>query len=353
MLEKEEQLRYKRHTLLPEIGVSGQLNFKTARILVIGAGGLGCPALQYLAGAGIGHIAILDGDTVDLSNLQRQVLYHTTDIGLNKAECAAHSLQQLNPDIEIIALPFRLDSDNAIALIQDYDLILDGSDNFETRYLVNDACVISGKPFISGSVYRFEGQLSVFNYKGGPTYRCLYPEPNDIGNCEETGVLGTLPGTVGCLMAGEALKIISGAGIVLSETLLIYNSLSNQFSSFRFSAMEENQHITSLLPYEAVCFTAMPEISAEEFRLMIERKEIFQLIDVREPEEYQSANLSGVLIPLASLSLRFGEIRKDIPVIIHCQGGKRSLKALEFLKEKGFTNVRSLTGGIAGFLPNN
>ncbi|MFI5149394.1 MAG: molybdopterin-synthase adenylyltransferase MoeB [Bacteroidia bacterium] len=349
MLNKEEQLLYKRHTLLPEIGELGQHKFKTARILMIGAGGLGCPALQYLAGAGIGHISILDGDKVDASNLQRQILYDTYDIGKSKADCAAARLRKMNPFIEIISLPFHLDRINALNLIGDYDLILDGSDNFETRYLVNDACLVKGKPFISGSVYRFEGQLSVFNYMGGPTYRCLYPEPNDIGNCEETGVLGTLPGTIGCLMATEALKIISGSGKVLSGTILVYDAMHHSFSSFQFSAVDENRKLTFLLPYENTCINDSSEILPEELQQMIKHQEVFQLIDVREQEEFDEADIAGTLIPLGTLEQRATEIRKDIPVIIHCQSGKRSMKAVELLKKKGYRNVRSLSGGILGY----
>jgi molybdopterin/thiamine biosynthesis adenylyltransferase/rhodanese-related sulfurtransferase len=349
MFSKEEQQRYNRHTLLPEIGEGGQLKFKKAKVLVIGAGGLGCPALQYLAAAGVGEIGILDGDRVEASNLQRQVLYTTPDIGKLKADCAAEQLKAINPFIAAHALPYWLDHTNALELTAQYDLILDGSDNFETRYLVNDSCVMNGKPFVSGSVYRFEGQLSVFNYKGGPTYRCLYPEPNESGNCEVTGVLGVLPGTIGCLMAAEALKIISGAGTTLSGTLLVYNALESTFSRFSFGANETNKKIKELIPSDT-CTASSPEISVEEFAGWKKQGKSYQLIDVREANEYERENISGILIPLSTLSSRIQEIRKDIPVIIHCQSGMRSMKAVEQLKEKGFRNIQSLKGGIVSYL---
>ncbi|MEI6509301.1 MAG: HesA/MoeB/ThiF family protein, partial [Bacteroidota bacterium] len=246
MLNPHELKRYNRHIILPEIGLEGQQKLKLAKVLVIGAGGLGCPLLQYLAAAGVGTIGVVDSDTVDESNLHRQILYSSNEVGKNKADIAAKKLSELNPFIKITPIVSYLNSENALQLFSDFDIIIDGSDNFATRYLVNDACVILNKPFVSGSIYKFQGQISVFNYHEGPTYRCLYPEPGDIPNCAEVGVLGVLPGIVGCLMANETIKMIIGNGEVLSGKLLVFDSLTMQFNTFGFSTVAENKNIKTL-----------------------------------------------------------------------------------------------------------
>ncbi len=342
----QEQNRYQRHTSLPEIGTEGQLKFKKARVLVIGAGGLGCPVLQYLAAAGVGHIGIVDSDVVDESNLQRQILYTSADIGLSKADCAKQKLINQNPFIEIKSYAVRLNAENAVKLISDYDLVVDGSDNFRTRYLVSDACVLAQKPFVFGSIYKFEGQVSVFNYKDGPTYRCLYPEANDLGSCSEMGVLGVLPGTIGCLMATEVLKIIGGIGEVLSGKLLVYDARKGSFSSFTFPAVEANKKTSSIQPFEESCSSAVQEISAEELKSKLDKGEVIAIIDVREEHEYAEENISGKSIPLKTLIHNMHLIPKNIPVVIHCKSGARSKKAVEILMEKGYTNTFSLRGGI-------
>jgi molybdopterin/thiamine biosynthesis adenylyltransferase/rhodanese-related sulfurtransferase len=353
----QEQIRYQRHTSLTEIGTAGQLKFKQARVLVIGAGGLGCPVLQYLTAAGIGHIGIVDSDVVEESNLQRQILYATSDIGKSKAECSKQKLQEQNPFSHIESYPIRLDAGNAVALISDYDLVVDGSDNFQTRYLVNDACVIANKPFVFGSIYKFEGQVSVFNYQEGPTYRCLYPEPNDLGSCAEVGVLGVLPGTIGCLMATEALKIISGAGHVLSGKLIVYDALKANFSSFSFQANEDNKQMTAILPFDDSCLVPVQEITALELKSRISKGEVIAIIDVREEHEYAEENIAGKSIPLKTLLHNMHLIPKNIPVVIHCKSGARSRQAVEILMGKGYTNTYSLMGGIDAMnvsrLPSN
>jgi adenylyltransferase/sulfurtransferase len=342
----QEQTRYQRHTSLSEIGAAGQLNFKKAKVLVIGAGGLGCPVLQYLAAAGVGHIGIVDFDFVDESNLQRQILYTSADVGMPKAEVAKHKLLSQNPFVHIDCYSYRLNSENALGLISKYDLVVDGSDNFQTRYLVNDACVIANKPYVFGSIYKFEGQVSVFNYHNGPTYRCLYPEPNDLGSCAEVGVLGVLPGTIGCLMATEVLKIINGNGEVLSGKLLVYDALKASFSAFSFPRIEANAKITSILPFEEICSAPVPEITPEELKSRLAKGEIIAIIDVREEHEYAEHNISGRSIPLDTLMHNLHLIPKKIPVVIHCKSGARSKMAVEMLIEQGYTNAYSLIGGI-------
>jgi molybdopterin/thiamine biosynthesis adenylyltransferase/rhodanese-related sulfurtransferase len=344
-MNSNEEKRYKRHTMLPAIGEAGQLKFQHAKILVIGVGGLGCPVLQYLAAAGIGTLGIIDFDIVEESNLQRQILFNDADLGKPKALCAAEKLRVLNPFLNILPYNAQLNTTNALNMIRAYDLVVDGSDNFRTRFLVNDACVLLGKPLVFGSVYQFEGQVTVFNYLGGPTYRCLYPEPNDIGSCAETGVLGILPGTIGCLMATEVLKIVSGVGEVLSGKLLVYDALRGSFNSFSYQGVEKNKQIRELLPYEEQCET-VPEITASELRMKLQANEPLKIIDVREEHEYAAGNLSGTLIPLGKLLENLELIPRDMPVILHCQSGSRSRKAVMLLQENGFTNVWSLQGGI-------
>lgn len=329
--------------------MEGQQKLMHAKILVIGAGGLGCPLLQYLAAAGLGTIGVIDSDKVDESNLHRQILYSSNDIGKNKAEIATKKLAELNPFIKIIPIVSYLNSENAVQLFSDFDIIIDGSDNFATRYLVNDVCVILNKPFVSGSIYKFQGQISVFNFNDGPTYRCLYPEPGEIPNCAEVGVMGVLPGIVGCLMANETIKIIIGNGEVLSGKLLVFDSLTMQFNTFSFSLNPENKKIKTLDNYDFFCENNLNEITADELKNKISSGEIFQLIDVREPHEYELKNIGGLLIPLSELENNLDKISKILPVIIHCHSGMRSKKAIELLKQNGFKNLVSLKNGLLDF----
>ena len=357
MLSKEEINRCSRHIILPEIGIEGQEKLKGAKVLVVGAGGLGCPVLQYLVSAGIGTIGIVDGDVVDESNLQRQILYSYADIGKFKAETAKRKLTILNPDCKLQTANCKLVSANALDIIKDYDLIIDGSDNFPTRYLINDACVMLNKPLVFGSIFKFEGQASVFNYKNGPTYRCLFLEPpQDSPSCSEIGVLNVLPGIIGTMMANEALKIILGIGKVLSGKLFVFDTLTSQTNIISFEKNPHNSKIKSLIDYESFCkhkSNSIKEISSFELQKLIEGKEAIQIIDVREPGEYSRFNIKGENIPLNSLSNNIGKIRKDIPVIIYCQRGNRSERAIELLqKDFGFTNLYNLTGGIGTVIPS-
>jgi len=357
MLSKEEINRYSRHIILPEIGMDGQEKLKHAKVLVIGAGGLGCPLLQYLVSAGVGTIGIVDDDVVDETNLQRQVLYNKEEVGLKKVEVAKKKLQLQNPYIHLASHALRLTSQNALDIIKDYDLVIGGPDNFPTRYLVNDACVMLNKPFVFGSIYKFEGQVSVFNYKNGPTYRCLFPEPpKDSPNCSEIGVLGVLPGIIGTLMANEALKIIFGIGEVLSGKLFVFDTLTSQTKIISFEKNQENFKIDRLIDYENFCMlksNLIDEISAKELQTLIEKRETIQIIDVRESSEFSEFNINGINIPLKTISNNADKIRKDIPVIVHCQRGGRSRKAIELLqKDFGFTNLYNLTGGIEAITPS-
>ncbi len=346
----QEQERYKRQTILPQIGTEGQMKFKQARVLVVGAGGLGCPVLQYLVAAGVGTLGVMDFDKVDRSNLQRQILYGEADLGKSKAECAAARLKSMNPHAHIHCHDQELTAGNALDILKAYDLIVDGSDNFRTRYLVNDASVILVKPVVFGSIFQFEGQISVFNYKGGPTYRCLYPESGDAGSCMESGVLGVLPGTVGCLMATEVLKIISGSGEVLRGKLLVYDALKNSFNSFSFNAVAKNLELKSILPFQDECVLEIPEISAEELRDKFKSQAAIQLIDIREEPEYASGTIADTFIPMRTLLDNLNRIPRDIPVILHCQKGSRSRSAVKILQEQGYRNVWSLKKGIEGYL---
>lgn len=351
MLNEKEIRRYARHLILPEIGEAGQLKLKKAKVLVVGAGGLGCPVLQYLTAAGVGTLGIVDPDKVDESNLQRQILFSTEDIGKYKTEVAREKLERQNPHISIISHISYLHSQNALELISQYDIVVDGSDNFATRYLVNDACVILNKILVFGSIFKFDGQVSVFNYKDGPTYRCLYPDPpgtGEVPNCAETGVLGVLPGICGSLMANEALKIITGIGETLSGKLLLFDALTMQFNTIGIKAIPENKQIAALMDYEAFCGSE-PEITAEQLRNKIKLSEDFQLIDVREQSEFNAKNIGATLIPLGELSNNLYKIDPGKEVIVHCASGVRSKKAVAFLKEKGFKRVYSLKNGLLDF----
>ena len=346
-LTTDEQDRYSRHLLLPELGAAGQLKLKNARVLVIGAGGLGCPVLQYLTAAGVGTLGICDGDTVATSNLQRQILFATSDVGQPKAAAAIARLRDQNPLVSFREHADFLTTENALGWINDYDVVVDGSDNFATRYLVNDACVMLGKPLVSGSIYQFDGQVSVFNLGDGPTYRCLYPDPSDLPPCAEAGVLGVLPGITGCLMANEVIKLVTGIGEVLSGRLLTVNALSLQFRTFGITTDGTNKHITQLPQGLPVCAGPVPEITYPEYLALLRQYPDLPLIDVRDPDEAARRTLGGRLIPLAHLLAQPTLIPAGQPVVIHCQSGGRSRKAVDFLREQGFDQVMSLAGGIA------
>jgi sulfur-carrier protein adenylyltransferase/sulfurtransferase len=343
--------RYSRQVILPEVGIIGQQKLTNASVLVVGAGGLGSPVLLYLAAAGVGRLGIIDADKVDVTNLQRQVIYVTEDEGKSKAETAAKRLSALNPEINIDTYPVWLSKDNALEIFSQYDIVVDGSDNFATRYLVNDACVMLNKPLVFGSIFKFEGQVSVFNYKGGPTYRCLFPEPpaaGEVPNCSEIGVIGVLPGIIGTLQANEVIKIILEKGDVLSGVLYMYDALSNDVQKLKVFKDPIASVVTELGTYEEVCETS-PDIDKKVFDAWKEKNVVFQLIDVREPHEFEQKNIGGELIPMNSIKDNLSRIREDIPVIVHCQMGGRSRKIVDFLYEKGYKNVFNLKGGLREF----
>ncbi|MFD1551415.1 dinucleotide-utilizing protein [Putridiphycobacter roseus] len=348
-LSKEELKQYSRHIKLKEIGLIGQLKLKAAKVLVIGAGGLGSPILQYLAAAGIGTLAVIDGDVVDQSNLQRQVLYTHHDIGVFKVNAAKEKLQALNPYIKIITYPFELDNKNAIELFKAYDIIVDGSDNFPTRYLVNDAAVIANKPLVFGSIYKFEGQVSVFNYKNGPTYRCIFPTPplaDSVPNCAEVGVLGVLPGMIGNFQANEVLKILLDIGEVLSGKILTYNTLTNKQFVIKFDKNPEINVTALQTNYQEFC-----GIVTEEHELsypMIKNKlDEYLLIDVREDWEHADFNIGGINISLYELEKEFAQINTDKPILLYCESGNRSNTGKQFLDHLlKDIKVYTLKGGI-------
>jgi len=351
MLSEKEKARYARHLILPEIGEKGQLKLKQSKVLVVGAGGLGCPILQYLTAAGVGTIGIIDFDKVEESNLQRQILYSSEDIGKYKADAAKDKLSKQNLHINLISHILYLTSSNALEIISQYDMVVDGSDNFATRYLINDACVILSKPFVFGSIFKFEGQVSVFNYKAGPTYRCLYPLPpaaGEVPNCAETGVIGVLPGICGTLQANEVIKIITGVGEVLAGKLLTFDALTMQFNLFSVKLNQDNQKIKKLIDYNIFCGT-INEISVEELKRKLANKEDFQLIDVREEAEYADMNIGGTLIPIKSLESSLNRLDAEREIIVHCASGARSKMAVSFLKEKGFKKVFNLKNGLLDF----
>jgi len=343
--------RYSRQTILPEVGIEGQQKLTNASVLVVGAGGLGCPVLLYLVAAGVGRLGIIDADKVDITNLQRQVLYVTEDEGKSKAETAAKRLSALNPEINIDVYPVWLSKENALDIFSSYDIVVDGSDNFATRYLVNDACVMLNKPLVFGSIFKFEGQVSVFNYKGGPTYRCLFPEPpaaGEVPNCSEIGVIGVLPGIIGTLQANEVIKIILEKGNVLSGVLFMYDALSNDVQKVKVFKDPVASVVTELGIYEEVCETS-PDMDKNTFDTWIESNVIFQLVDVREAHEFEQKNIGGELIPMNTIKDNLNRIREDIPVIVHCQMGGRGRKVVDFLYEKGFKNVYNLKNGLREF----
>lgn len=335
MLSENEQKIYSRHLLLNEIGVEGQEKLKQAKVLVIGAGGLGCPILQYLTAAGVGTIGIVDGDVVDVSNLQRQILYTIDDVGKSKAKCAANRLKQLNSYVKFNVYQEFLTNQNALDLFKKYDIIVDGSDNFQTRYLCNDAAVITNKPLVFGSIFKFEGQVTVFNYNNGPTYRCLYPEPPSHGAvpaCSEIGVLGVLPGIVGNYQANETLKMIIGIGDVLVGKLLTFNALTMNQIVFNFSKNEAINIQTLEDNYDMFC--GVPQVD-EEITLEIfnQNKERYNLLDVRENWEREQHHIGGQHMPLNYLTTKYSEINTDKPVVVYCKSGIRSKRAIQFLEE--------------------
>jgi molybdopterin/thiamine biosynthesis adenylyltransferase/rhodanese-related sulfurtransferase/molybdopterin converting factor small subunit len=362
-LSHAEVLRYSRHLLLPEVGLAGQRKLKAARVLTIGAGGLGSPLSLYLAAAGVGTIGIVDFDVVELTNLQRQIVHGTPNLGRSKLESAEARLTDVNPNVQIEKHEARLTSHNALEILREYDIVVDGSDNFPTRYLVNDACVLLDKPNVYGSIFRFEGQASVFYAAEGPCYRCLYSEPPPPGlvpSCAEGGVLGVLPGIIGSIQALETIKWIIGAGDSLIGRLLLFDALKLRFRELQLKKdaacplCGEHPTIRELIDYEAFCGIgaepdyAGPEISAEELRReMDEKGSELVLIDVREPHEWEIAHIEGArLIPLSQLPERLGELDGHAEIVTHCHHGARSMKALQILKGAGFNRVRSLAGGI-------
>lgn len=363
-LTREETDRYQRHLSLQGFGPAAQEKLKASSVLVIGAGGLGCPALLYLAAAGVGRIVVVDADTVDVSNLQRQVLYVSADKGRSKAEAAADRLTALNPLVRVEARPVRFDRTNALELVRSCDLVVDGSDNFATRYLVNDACVIAGKPFVYGAIQGFEGQVSVFNFKGGPTYRCLFPEPPEPGtvpNCAEAGVLGAVTGLVGTAQACEAVKVLSGVGQPLSGRLLVWNALSMTFSSVGLKADPASRNITDLPPegYGETCAVHFEgdEIDRAGLVRLLEAGSPLQLVDVREGwEREQSAIDPSFHIPLRYLEAAAPEdlsaLDASIPTVVYCAAGVRSLRGIQILRQNhGFRSAVSLRGGMHAWLP--
>src|SRR5438067_2227488 len=365
-LTNEEILRYSRHLIMPEVGMEGQRKLKSARVLCIGAGGLGSPLALYLGAAGVGTLGIVDFDVVDYTNLQRQIIHSTADVGRKKLDSAAEKLKAINPLLNIRKFETRLSSDNALELFRDFEIIADGTDNFPTRYLVNDACVLTGKPNVYGSIFRFEGQASVFAMKEGPCYRCLYPEPPPPGlvpSCAEGGVLGILPGLVGVMQATEAIKLILGKGEPLIGRLLLVDALGMKFRELKLRKNPEcpvcgvNPTVTELIDYQQFCGirgeetpatanSAIPEIQPEELKRRLDAKENVFILDVREPHEYQICNLGGYLIPLGDLPKRVNELDSSREIVAHCRSGVRSAKAVDFLRQAGFKKVRNLAGGI-------
>ena len=361
-LSHEEILRYSRHLILPDVGVEGQRKLKAARVLLVGAGGLGSPAALYLAAAGVGTLGIVDFDVVDRTNLQRQILHGTSQLGRPKLESARERLHDINPHVRVETFETRLTSERALDIIRDFDVVADGTDNFPTRYLVNDACVLLGKPNVYGSIFRFEGQASVFYAKEGPCYRCLYPEPPPPGlvpSCAEGGVLGVLPGIIGSIQALETLKLLLGAGDTLIGRLLLFDALQLRFRELRLEkdpacpVCGAHPTVTSLIDYEAFCgIGAEPaydgaEITAPVLREEWARNPALLVVDVREPHEAEIACIPGArLIPLSELPERLHELDGHAELVTHCHHGLRSLKALEILKAAGFSKVRSLKGGI-------
>jgi molybdopterin/thiamine biosynthesis adenylyltransferase/rhodanese-related sulfurtransferase len=365
-LSQNEVARYSRHLIMPEVGMEGQKRLKSASILLIGAGGLGSPLGLYLAAAGIGRIGLVDFDVVDFSNLQRQILHGTPDVGRPKLQSAKEKLTAINPEVQIDTYEARLTSANAMDICRPYDIIIDGTDNFPTRYLVNDVCVLLKKPNVYGSIFRFDGQASVFWPPHGPCYRCLYPEPpppGEVPSCAEGGVLGILPGLIGCIQATEAVKLILGKGSALIGRLLLYDALQMSFQEFKIRRNSkcpmcgDQPTITKLIDYEQFCGlrgqeSAAPvsedgQITAEDLHERLEKGEKILILDVRNPEEYQICRIAGSkLLPLPELPRRFDELDRHQEMVVHCKSGVRSQKAIQFLRQQGFQHLKNLKGGI-------
>jgi sulfur-carrier protein adenylyltransferase/sulfurtransferase len=356
-----ELARYSRHLIMPEVGLEGQRELKAASVLIVGAGGLGTPSATYLAAAGVGRIGIVDFDTIEKSNLHRQILYSERDVGKSKADVAKESLLQVNPNISIELHKVRLDSSNALQILKDYDIIMDGTDNFPTRYLVNDACVLLGKPNVYASIFRFEGQASVFYAKEGPCYRCLYPEPpppNLIPSCAEGGVLGVLPGIMGSIQAAEAIDMILGKGTSLVGRLLLFNALDMRFKELKLrknpncSVCGPNPTVTKLIDYDAFCGVQEElnpefEVSVQTLKKLIDQKANVVIVDVREPFEWDIAHIEGAkLIPLGQLPERVNELDTADQIVVQCHTGGRSAQATRFLNSVGFKKAKNLKGGI-------
>lgn len=363
-LNNEEVLRYSRHLIMPEVGMEGQQKLKAARVLCIGTGGLGSPLALYLSAAGVGTIGLVDFDVVDFTNLQRQVIHFTSDVGRPKLDSASEKIAAINPFVNVRKFETKLTSGNALEIFADFDIIADGTDNFPTRFLVNDACVFTGKPNVYGSIFRFEGQASVFAAKDGPCYRCLYPEPPPPGlvpSCAEGGVLGILPGLVGLIQATEVIKLILGSGQPLIGRLLLVDALGMKFRELKLRKNPDcvvcgnHPTVTKLIDYEEFCGlrgqekpvnTGVPEISVEELKQRLDAKEDLFILDVREPHEYQICNLNGTLIPLNDLPRRVHELDPSKEMVVHCRSGARSARAVGFLRQAGFTKAKNLAGGI-------
>ncbi|QDU22484.1 molybdopterin-synthase adenylyltransferase MoeB [Urbifossiella limnaea] len=367
-LTQSEYARYSRHVIMPEVGLDGQRKLKAARVLVIGTGGLGSPLALYLAAAGVGTLGLVDFDTVDASNLQRQIIHGSKDIGRSKCQSAADKLRDINPDITVVLHEERFTSKNAEAIVRDYDIVVDGTDNFPTRYLVNDVCVLLNKPNVYGSIFRFDGQATVFHPAVGPSYRCLYPEPpppGEVPSCAEGGVLGILPGVIGCIQATETVKLILGIGEPLIGRLLHYDALNMTFKTYKirrdpkWPVGEPHPTVKGLIDYEQFCgvrgVAAPPaggvgEITPEQLKKRVDAGEAVYVLDVRNPNEFQICRIPGtVLLPLPELPARYAEVPKDREVVVHCKSGMRSAKAIEFLTGQGYTRLLNLTGGILGW----
>jgi molybdopterin/thiamine biosynthesis adenylyltransferase/rhodanese-related sulfurtransferase/molybdopterin converting factor small subunit len=366
-LSNDEILRYSRHLIMPEVGMEGQLKLKNAKVLLVGTGGLGSPLGLYLAAAGVGRIGLVDFDVVDFTNLQRQVIHGTKDVGRKKLDSAADRMHDINPNVQLDRYEVALSSENALDILSGYDIVADGTDNFPTRYLVNDACVLLKKPNVYGSIFRFEGQASIFAYPGGPCYRCLYPEPPPPGlvpSCAEGGVLGILPGTIGLIQATETVKLILGIGEPLIGRLVLYDALAMRFRELKLRKNPEcpvcgdHPTITKLIDYQEFCGIPQHEpapapgvkegeISPVEVKAMMDRGDRFLLLDVREPHEFQICRIPGSkLIPLGELAKHINELDTAVDIVAHCKSGVRSGKAVDFLRKAGFRKVKNMTGGI-------
>ncbi len=368
-LSNAEVARYSRHLIMPEVGMEGQLKLKAASVLCIGAGGLGSPVALYLAAAGVGRIGIVDFDVVDYSNLQRQIIHGTPDVGRPKLDSARDRLEAINPEITVVTHDVALSSANALELLSGYDIIVDGTDNFPTRYLVNDACVILGKPNVYGSIFRFEGQVSVFATKDGPCYRCLYPEPPPPGlvpSCAEGGVLGILPGVIGTIQATEAVKLIIGAGEPLIDRFMIYDALRMRFRELKLKRDPEcpvcgdSPTVTELIDYEQFCGITPAvgsetsdgnDATVEDLKSRLDADDGVFVLDVREPQEFDICRIPGsTLIPLGDLPQRLTELEGHDDMIVHCKSGARSAKAVKLLREAGFSKAKNLRGGILAWI---